>query len=225
MREINQADVILDAFVEEENKKTDWYKERLALCNACDHNTANGSMGNIVKWAVEKLKKSGRDYGQCDICKCIVSKKCAEETEVCALRELGQAPKWNKRKIETLKVDKFNLENLNPKYHDIYLSEDGQLFVVDLGDIPVNYGIIVWFKIINKDQLKVVEEREGYYPIRFCSCMMINTRYDGDGKTEFKVTLNTPIAEGPYQKNIEVDFGDEDHKQTVVIQIKANVNA
>lgn len=225
MKQKNQASVIKEAFSSKiPSNKEEWpsyYKERMEICAKCDKNTANGAIGSIGKFAAKKIAP------QCSICWCAIPYKCWSKHEACGMEEVGQKPKWNRILLETEgSNDLFDVVNNSWEKCHLSLTENGNFFQIDMGDIPSGEKFEFFVEIHPKKPLQI-------HRINMCGCLKQRSRIlDVENNVmEFNFMADEPPA-GPYVKNIYFDYvdkgtSDEDAenapKATLSLRLIANV--
>ncbi len=112
--------VIFDSLVDGKPSDEQWYKDRLAICSECEHNTNNITKSNSTLAKLFKIMP----FDHCIICKCIISNKCSRKEEMCGLIYINQKPKWNALVVETIDNDAFNIYNNSFSHANIYLGSD-----------------------------------------------------------------------------------------------------
>ena len=145
----------------------DWFKKRLAVCDACPYNNMNMSK--------EEKKNAGHNADgsvpRCSVCGCFIKQKCFSQMEECSLGERGQEPRWKRMAILTQGKDTLDLINLtedDTHYISLRLSDDSTHFVADFGEVMVNKQYVFKFKAIAKKD--VLFE----FPFGSCSCIRIS---------------------------------------------------
>lgn len=78
---------------------TDWYQERLKICNACEFNSCNIEGPDSPE--ITRTKRLAGALGKkcdkvCSACFCCTDEKAKLPESICGLVEIGKTPKWGK---------------------------------------------------------------------------------------------------------------------------------
>jgi hypothetical protein len=217
--------VITDAFVETmtggDILEQDWYKARLAACEACEFNTDNQGKEALLRKAIHLGQPS------CSLCGCFIKEKCTAEEVSCSLAdhpEKGMEPKWMRRKVITSTTDDFNLINAEPDRINIGINaKEGNFEVVLIPDVSVDEASMS-FILQAKDttRVRIVEL------IPTCGCTNLRNSRLNETDELVSVTINTTVfGTGMIGKSIRVkytkDTGKGDTKELfleVMLMIK-----
>lgn len=204
MQKVSQGKIIKDAFVADIPKnKEEWpeyYKRRMDICASCEHNTANGGLGAQVEWVA---KKTG--IHNCNICGCIISKKCWSKNEACGLEEIGREPKWNRIRVDTVKEDLFNIVNKSEHEANVNLSEDGLRFEFLASERLPEDGLNLKFIVECKKNMILRETH-------ICSCIVAKPNMISPGVYEMGLEFSKPLNVGRWFKNANIIFEDPEEK-------------
>lgn len=227
MKKKSQTDVIIDAFKadipKDKDKWPDYYKKRMDICASCERNTANGAWGKAVAFAASRTNKA-----QCSVCLCCINEKCWSLNEACGLEEIGENPKWSRLLVETVDKDLFNISNLSPDICNIDLSENGNEFEADFGEVYEDQEVDINIRVECKKDY-IITNRS------MCGCMSMTASPVVNGVYNLSIHLNNPIQIGPYNRTVLLDFMDEQeykdestqygekNRYPFIIRIKGNV--
>lgn len=192
MEKISKSKVISDAFkakIPERSEWPSWYAERMALCEACSHNTKNGGLGEQLQWVAKKTGVSN-----CGICKCVIDRKCWSKSEACGLEEIGEKPKWNRILVKTTKDSPFNLVNKSVEGVNVDLSEDGTMFEFTTDPRRPDDDLAIRFTVECKDGKYELDE------IHICSCIISKPVKLADGIYDIELKFINPLNLGRWFK-------------------------
>lgn len=133
-----------------------WYTYRMNLCKDCPSCSLNMKYDEIVRALTDndgffddevkkptllKQRLSIAKYGICTQCGCNIQEKCWSMDEACGLETTGHTPKWNRLVLATKKgTSDFDFINESKDVININLTDDGEAFVIDFGNIPDNFN-------------------------------------------------------------------------------------
>lgn len=200
MEKVSQGKIIKEAFQakipKDRSEWPDYYRERMDICDTCEHNTKNGGKGDYVEWAA---KKTG--IHNCSICGCVISKKCWSKNEACGLEELKQIPKWNRIVVETVKEDLFNLMNKSTDQANVNLSEDGTMFEFYVKERYPDDDLKLKFVVECKENMILRE-------VHICSCVISKPNMLAPGIYELEFEFRKPHNIGNWFKTASIVFED-----------------
>ena len=94
---LQKAKNILNSMVSQLPEDQEWYKERMAICNACEYNSKNvdpSTLTGIAKLRYQGLAPKYLTKMFCTACSCPIENKCSVRYEDCGLVTLSKKPKW-----------------------------------------------------------------------------------------------------------------------------------
>lgn len=134
MEKVGKIQTIVRAFTQKSNIDENILRKRREICSSCPLNSLNKEKTGVF----EEIRKTVVKKPFCTACGCQIEQKTASETEVCGAVYLGQKPKWNRIKVETMKKTDINVINLSEDKMNLDLSIDGSHFVAECGEIDKN---------------------------------------------------------------------------------------
>lgn len=215
MKKKSKLKTIIQAFTKDTDTSSEMYKERLSICNDCEYNSDNKEYSELKE--THKLSISTICSGSpvCTACGCCILKKIGESTESCGLVELGKDPKWNAVKVETSTDKNLDLEILNKTAESVRLSDIGDAFIIELGNITDAVKEIELL-ITRKAGLNVSSIKAG------CSCTVPTQKKIDENTVKILAKLNTIgfTKDIRFSKNITITyFVNSLGKKTGVIKL------
>lgn len=215
METISKGKIIKKAFEadipKDREQWPEYYKERMDLCAVCEHNTANGGLGKQVEWVA---KKTG--VHNCNICGCVISKKCWSKNEACGLEEKGLKPKWNRLIVETVKEDLFNVLNKSRHEVNVNLSADGTMFEFMANERYPEDDLKIKFVVECKKNMELKE-------IHICSCIVSKPKMLAPGIYEVEFEFSKPHNIGRWFKTGSIVFEDPEKKNEDGTPVQKNL--
>ena len=182
MEKIGKIKTIVRAFTQKSNIDPDVLKKRRERCATCPLNSLNKEKTGVF----EEIRKAVISKPFCTACGCQIEQKTASETEVCGAVYLGQKPKWNRIKIETMKNTDINVINLSEDKVNLDLSIDGTHFVIECGEVNKNMELSYKFRIEGKEEVYRL-----YEPTPGCGyCTRVLRESIGKGIDELEVIFD-----------------------------------
>jgi hypothetical protein len=214
--------VIMDAFRERLPENEEWYRERLAICGACEYNTGNmGAEGlkEKVRLALANSIHAGRD--SCSLCGCFIRQKCAAEEVACSLEESGPGrAKWNRRKIITSKADDLNFFNMAPELCNIDIDEEKSRFVVkynpvERGEVTESPFILHWDK---DKRIEIMNVKSS------CGCTQVEKRLLSGNEYLLALRVDTAsLPPGGTKRYAGVEYRREGQTRYLEIELQFHI--
>lgn len=143
MEKVGKIKTIYRAFTQKSNIDPEILKRRREICASCPLNSLNKEKKGVF----EEIRSTIVSKPFCTACGCQIEQKTATETECCGAVYLGQKPKWNRIKLETMNKTDINIINLSEEKANIDLALEGDHFVVECGEVdkyaPQSYSLIL----------------------------------------------------------------------------------
>lgn len=222
MKKILETEVIYDAFMDtilgklprKSKDYPEWYKERLAKCDACKFNTKNvpNSMLPTSLWASKMVGKN-----RCSICTCFIKQKAWSRTEECALGEGLPLPswmgpmyrdgfeheksRWNRLELITMDSDEFDVVSTDDKQYNIDLSPDGNSFVIKFAPIERGNDVNFSFILRSRHDINITSSETS------CSCTSDKIDIIDSKNFRFNVRIITNgFGSGRFTKHMMIHY-------------------
>jgi len=218
--DFKKAKTIANAFLEPLPEGQDWYENRLKICGACPHNSANKTDLTLAeKLNINKLLKKGIcDNGNhCTACGCCIERKCATKSEDCGLVKLNLEPKWRALEVPSTINKGISLINMSSEIGTIEAQKASFLYT---------FNAVKSNKLDFKFQIKTDFSKlkiKNYKPS--CSCIAVNAMERIDANTfEFNISISTTgFREGWNERKLFVTYFERG-SMTREIMITFNMN-
>lgn len=198
MEKINKTKTIINAFTEALPVGEPWYEQRKSICDSCEYNSKNNSS---LKDIPQKIAHVGIPF--CRACLCFIDRKCSRKEETCGLAEKGLEPKWKALAVLTVNKGDWNVYNNTPEKGSIDLSESGDAYIFDYGQVNTK----------SDTQVQLVLEGTSHditaVQVGCGSCTVAVWNKIGEGMYEINVRLKMDkIDKGNFRKNVYVSYGE-----------------
>lgn len=196
---------IAKSFIQPLPVDEDWYQKRRTACDSCEYNTLNMSSDQISFTDKLKEKTGVCPVGACSICGCCVDRKASVKTEMCALAQKNQTPKWEALEFESKKDTKVSCINLSED--KATLSLEANMFVMDVHDFDPLIEIKFQVKRSGRLDYKTI--------IIPCSCTVPQISVIDKETIEVTAKISTlKFREGLNEKSLSIQYWTGNNKYT-----------
>lgn len=214
MKKVNKAKVIFRAFTSQSSIDPEILKERRSKCEGCPRNSKNFPKEQMsLKQSIQN--SLGKPF--CTICSCFIEEKTSQETEECALAEIGQQPLWNRIRLETAGASDINLINKSPEKVNVDLNETTGEYTIRYNPMKKDADTNIRFALEKGD--KVITIGELYVN---CSCMTMENE-KGTSNIFFNISLDLRPYGDIQNKYVLVHYTMDGKKDFIKINIKGIV--
>lgn len=208
MEKQNKAKTIINAFTEALPVGEPWYEQRKSICDSCEYNSKN-SEANSLKDVAQDLLHGGVPF--CRACLCFIDRKCSRKEETCGLIEKNLEPKWKALAVLTVNKEDWNIYNNTPEKGNIDLSESGDAYIFDYGQVNAKADTQVQLVLEGVLDITAVQVGCGAGTTAIWNKI-------GEGMFELNVKLKMDkINKGNFRKNVYISYGENNK---VIIGIK-----
>lgn len=211
IKKLGAIPTIYRAFFGKTTIDKDIWNQRLEACNSCPFNSRNAT--ELSKF--NKLRSFLMEKPYCTICGCFIKEKTSSETEVCALYEQGEKPKWNRIKLEIIKPNEMNIINKTPELVNVDVSQD--VYKINFGEVKRSALKDIQFELTASDNTKSFLIRSISPGCGGCN----KVRFEKVADKTYNVTVITywDRLRGNFSKTLTVDYtvGDQLFRRRIVL--------
>lgn len=164
-KKVSKAKTILRAFTQTSNIDPTLLEQRREACKTCPRNSMNV---DVTTMGLKDRMQHTLAKPFCTICKCFIAEKTSQETEECALTEIGEQPLWTRLKLETTGSTDLNMINKSPDKINVDMDEETGEYIIGYKPINISSDTNIRFSL-EKDGLPITVNQM----IVNCSCLKL----------------------------------------------------